>query len=169
MEILCNQSTECIYSDALIAISLHSYPADLMGRTKSRERDREANGGESERENKSMGAKRGGASELNRKREYNDSGWEGVQRVKIWGRARDAGKDERTRSADGTGMEREFNSTVDYAASLPDYCRYTFPFCADEGITLRVYYVRAADTRGTHAREILCNTRRQYAIYTYIK
>lgn len=28
---------------------------------------------------------------------------------------------------------REFNSMVDYATSLPDYCRYTLPFCADEG------------------------------------
>jgi len=51
----------------------------------------------------------------------------------------------RARSAGRTGTEREFNSTVDYAASLPDYCRYAFPFCADEGITLRVYHVRARE------------------------
>mgnify|MGYP004580245635 CR=1 FL=1 len=38
--ILCNGSyptTRCIYPDALIAISLHSYPADVMGRTEARQ------------------------------------------------------------------------------------------------------------------------------------
>jgi len=63
----------------------------------------------------------------------------GVQRVKV--RVREGrGERRRGREADeGTETEREFNSTVDYAASLPDYCRYAFPFYVDEGITLRVY------------------------------
>lgn len=74
----------------------------------------------------------------------------GVQRVKVRDRER-RGEGRRGCEADeGTGTEREFNSTVDYAASLPDYCRYAFPFCADEGITLRVYYIHAG------ARERTC-------------
>ena len=39
---------------------------------------------------------------------------------------------------------------VDYATSLPDYCRYTVPFCADEGITLRISCV------GVFIRERVC-------------
>lgn len=77
---------------------------------------------------------------------------EGVQRVKIRER-REEGRG--GREAD-EGTEREFNSTVDYAASLPDYCRYAFPFCADEGITLRVYYIRAG---ARNSRRISCNAR----------
>lgn len=88
----------------------------------------------------------------------NDSGRGGVQRVKIRDRERrmKSGEGRGGREADeGTGTEREFNSTVDYAASLPDYCRYAFPFCADEGITLRVYYIRAGARERTCTRDIV--------------
>lgn len=54
----------------------------------------------------------------------------------------------------GKGTDREFNSMVDYATSLPDYCRYTLPFCADEGITLRISCVEVFICERMHGHRV---------------
>lgn len=133
--ILCNESTRCIYPDALIAISLHSYPADVMGRTEAKQGWKFCSG-------KGVGS---GLKEM--------GGW-----VRQGEKERPM-ENERARPEDdegnrGKGTDREFNSMVDYATSLPDYCRYTLPFCADEGITLRISCVEVFICERMHGHRV---------------